>query len=103
MYNPQKISGDVYLLNKFDIEEQISTHWSTQVPWGTEVPFKLYSDSGVAEALGFIYEKELDEWDKSDIFSAIECGYYAYCPYLFIQQLVNDGVFPPGYYIIDLS
>ena len=97
MYEPKRIDGVVYFLTQQDIEEQISKHWST------EVPFKLYADRGVSEGLGLICKKELDNWDKSDILSAIECGYYSYCPYLFIQQLVNDGACPEGHYIIDLS
>ena len=98
MCDPQKIRGDVYLLNKFDIEEQISEHWSPGVP------FKL--DTGYNEVngwLGYVYPKELDEWDKQTVFAAIECGYYSYCPYLFVQQLINDEVFPSGNYIIYLD
>ena len=98
MYEPKKINCDVYLLTNLDMEEQISNHWSPGVSFKIE---PNYEDR--TEWLGFICAEELDEWDNQTIFSAIEQGYYAYCPYLFIQQLINDGVFPSGYYVIDLA
>ena len=99
MYEPKIIAtGDVYFLTNEDMEEQISSHWSPGVPFKIDIG---YNDSN--GWLGHMCPEELDSWDRSTILSAIEFGYYSYCPYIFVQQLINDGVFPSGNYLIDLN
>ena len=96
IYSPDSVNGPVFSMTGSQLEGLIVKYCNVS-------SYELIPEYNGSMVLGLIEVAQLDEYDESSLLEAIARGSYDYEPTIFVQYLVNEGVLPVGFYIVNMS